>query len=269
MICENGLEECNRIESLTRMGRSHPYVMSAHLWLFCPPLCILHCVLFTPAFKASWCPLPSHGANVICAMPPKISPALPWPQGIHNLMILPLRPEISSPQRIVKSEAPLLRLTINYRLDPPRQSGRKKPAWKKHTSSRLALIDRWAAEFASPWRRNVHKGNIRSDDCVISSIGVLLSPSRHLSPKLPSDHKWQPQKILYVVIFHSYAIQNQLNLPHTIFYFGFTLQVIQGWAKRWSPSCVNAASKARQKWEKRAAIKLTKPGDRLLAESCT
>ena len=43
---------------------------------------------------------------------------------------------------------------------------------------------------------------------------------------------------------------------------------VQGLAKRWSPGCVNAAGKARQKWEATAANKFTKPGHSLLAEPC-
>ena len=44
---------------------------------------------------------------------------------------------------------------------------------------------------------------------------------------------------------------------------------VKGSAKRGSPGCVNAASKSREKWLATAAIKFTKPVDRLLAEPCT
>ena len=44
---------------------------------------------------------------------------------------------------------------------------------------------------------------------------------------------------------------------------------LQGSAMRWSPGCVNAADKARQKWQAWAGTKFTKPGDRLLAEPFT
>ena len=40
----------------------------------------------------------------------------------------------------------------------------------------------------------------------------------------------------------------------------------QGSAKRWTPGCVNAAGKARQKWQARAGTKFTKPGDGLSSE---
>ena len=46
--------------------------------------------------------------------------------------------------------------------------------------------------------------------------------------------------------------------------FGF----LQCLAKRWSPGCVNAAGKARQKWYARAVTTFTKPGNCLLAEPC-
>ena len=39
-------------------------------------------------------------------------------------------------------------------------------------------------------------------------------------------------------------------------------------AQRWSPDCVNAAGKARQKWEATAGTNFNKSGDRLLAEPC-
>ena len=42
----------------------------------------------------------------------------------------------------------------------------------------------------------------------------------------------------------------------------------QGSSERWSPVCVNAAGKARQKWYARAGTKFSKPGDHLLAEPC-
>ena len=37
------------------------------------------------------------------------------------------------------------------------------------------------------------------------------------------------------------------------------LACLQGSAKRWSPGCVNAAGKARQKWQATAATIFTKP----------
>ena len=54
--------------------------------------------------------------------------------------------------------------------------------------------------------------------------------------------------------------------PFSVFpHFPFS---IQGSAKRWAPGCVNAAGKARQKWQATAATKFTKPGDSLLAVPC-
>ena len=46
------------------------------------------------------------------------------------------------------------------------------------------------------------------------------------------------------------------------------IEVIQGSAKWWAPGCVNAAGKARQKWQARTGTKFTKPGARLLAVPC-
>ena len=45
--------------------------------------------------------------------------------------------------------------------------------------------------------------------------------------------------------------------------------IVQGSAKKWSPGCMNAAGKARQKWYAKAVTKFTKPGARLLAEPFT
>ena len=48
----------------------------------------------------------------------------------------------------------------------------------------------------------------------------------------------------------------------------YFLPYIQALAERWSPGCVNAECKARQKWKATAITKFTKPGDRLYAEPC-
>ena len=41
--------------------------------------------------------------------------------------------------------------------------------------------------------------------------------------------------------------------------------VLHGSAKMWTPGCVNAAGKPRQKWLAKAVTKFTKPGARLLS----
>ena len=44
--------------------------------------------------------------------------------------------------------------------------------------------------------------------------------------------------------------------------------LLQGSAKKWSPGCVNAASKAWQKWYATAGTKFTQPGARLSVGTC-
>ena len=52
-----------------------------------------------------------------------------------------------------------------------------------------------------------------------------------------------------------------IEVPH------LALSTLQGSAKRCSPGCMNAAGRARKKWQAKAGTKLTKPLDRHLAET--
>ena len=65
------------------------------------------------------------------------------------------------------------------------------------------------------------------------------------------------------------ATWKELVLQPTIVELFFELHLkVRGSAERWSPGCVNAAGRARQKWQATAGTNFTKPGDRLLAEPC-
>ena len=74
-----------------------------------------------------------------------------------------------------------------------------------------------------------------------------------------------PVKTMLLRHPHSLSL-SPFSLPRSISQSPFSMQ---GSAKRWAPGCVNAAGKARRKWQATAATIFTKLGDRFLAEPCT